>query len=79
MVHLSVGMSKPEVKKILGAPGFASGTGQIEVWRYRLGNEVGGVEEYFVEFTQSTVTRYGRFGDFGTAQDPGLRLKLDTQ
>jgi len=77
---VSLGMSKDQVIGILGSPRSSAGSAGVEVLRYALiskVNDVVGHEEYyFVALKNGQVQSYGRWGDFGSAQDPTLNLNI---
>ena len=80
MNQLSLGMTKDQVINILGSPRSSAGSAGVEVLRYALiskVNDVVGHEEYyFVALKNGQVQSYGRWGDFGSAQDPTLNLNI---
>jgi hypothetical protein len=80
MNQVSLGMTKDQVIGILGSPRSSAGSAGVEVLRYTLiskVNDVVGHEEYyFVALKNGQVQSYGKWGDFGSAQDPTLNLNI---
>jgi hypothetical protein len=74
---ISLGMTKPEVIKILGNPHTTSAKGQTEYLTYNLENEgMGGKREFFVRLINGNVDAFGRSGDFDTTSRTKEKLEL---
>lgn len=85
MNGLSIGMTKPEVISVMGSPSSTAAPGNgMELLRYRLSPTDdhafrGITEEYFVKLVNGKVDSYGKMGDFNSARDPTLNLKIQNK
>jgi hypothetical protein len=83
MTRLSLGMTKPEVIRILGKPVSSSATDGVEYLNYRL-SETGNdrtwdvTKPYFVQLKDGKVTAWGRHGDFDTVSSPEIRIRTES-
>ena len=72
MNRLNLGMSKPEVIKIMGLPHTTKAKGAQEVLVYYFG-----YKEYWLVFEYGNLIQYGQSGDFGSALPPTQRIEWE--
>ncbi len=76
--RVSVGMSKEQVIAAMGRPDSVAAPGNgSEYLRYTLEEHTGELAPYFVKLVNGRVAAYGRVGDFGSAQNPGVDLNVN--
>lgn len=71
--HVSLGMDKPTVMKLLGEPYSTKARGGVEVLAYQV-DEFSHIEEYWVVLEQGRVTQYGRANELSM---PTQRIDLN--
>ena len=83
MNRISVGMTKADVIAAMGDPDSTAAPGAgVEYMRYSLTESSieaynGITAPYFVELVNGRVAAYGRVGDFGSAQNPGVNVNMN--
>lgn len=76
---ISLGMTKPEVLKVMGNPVSVSAHGDTEYLNYRL-KETDAYDfrwPYFVRLVNGKVDAYGRTGDFNTTKNNTLDINVN--
>ncbi len=83
MNRLSLGMTKQEVISVMGRPNSTASPGQgQEILRYNLSATdddayEGITDEYYVRLINGKVNSYGKMGDFDSAKDPSVNVKIN--
>ena len=76
--RINIGMTKDQVKGILGQPRQTAAKGTSEYWEYAATWELGTPYAwYFVRFINDKVESYGNMGDFDSTQDPTQKIIID--
>lgn len=80
MNRLSVGMTKQEVKSVLGSPKTSSASDGFEYWKFFLADEkqrwvTGGFGDYMVKFKDGKVVAYGKEDEFAPTQNINMKIK----
>jgi outer membrane protein assembly factor BamE (lipoprotein component of BamABCDE complex) len=77
---VEAGMSKAEVKAILGTPKTTSVIDGADLWKYDLATTrqrwvTGGADDYLVKFQDGKVVGYGKEEEFYPAQNVKVEIK----
>ena len=79
--RISVGMTKEQVRAVIGKPDAVSTQGKTEYWNYRETWENLGYTEvrgwWFVRFIDGKVESFGQKGDFDSTKDPTQKIIID--
>jgi len=82
---LSIGMTKQEVIKILGAPSSTAAPGEgVEYLRYKFPEAKRAFvprryTEYFVRLKNGAVDQYGKMGDFDSTKDKTVNINVKAE
>lgn len=80
--HVTLGMTKAEVIRAIGAPDSISAKGNTEYLVYLWGSPkelVGVPKEYFVRLKDGRVDSYGKKGDFDSSKEPTINVNIQKQ
>lgn len=80
MNKISTGMSKEDVRNILGKPKTSSANDGFEYWKYDLSTAkqiwvTGGSDDYMVKFKDGRVVGYGKEDEFAPTQNVNMKIK----
>ena len=77
--RISVGMTKEQVKAVIGKPDAVATQGKTEYWNYKetwdMGVQLRGW--WFVRFIDGKVESFGQRGDFDSTKDPTQKIIID--
>ena len=77
--RISVGMTKEQVRAVIGKPDAVATQGKTEYWNYEetwdLGYQHSGW--WFVRFIDGKVESFGQRGDFDSTKDPTQKIIID--
>ena len=74
--RISLGMTKEQVKAVIGKPDAVSTQGKTEYWNYRE-TAVWPEVMWFVRFIDGKVESFGQKGDFDSTKDPTQKIIID--
>ena len=74
--RISLGMTKEQVKAVIGKPDAFSTQGKTEYWSYRE-TAVWPEVMWFVRFIDGKVESFGQKGDFDSTKDPTQKIIID--
>ena len=74
--RISVGMTKEQVKAVIGKPDAVATQGKTEYWNYRE-TAVWPEVMWFVRFIDGKVESFGQRGDFDSTKDPTQKVIID--
>lgn len=77
MNKLSLGMTKPEVIRVMGTPDSSAAQGGAEYLEYQHLEYIGHYAYFFVRLANGKVDAYGKKGDFDSTKTPVTRVELD--
>jgi hypothetical protein len=76
---VSIGMSKPDVVKVMGSPATTRAQSGSEFLTWKLFDRVGGpYEDYYVKLVGGKVESYGKLGDFDSTKDQVTKVEVQT-
>ena len=77
--RISVGMTKEQVRAVIGKPDAVATQGKTEYWNYKetwdMGVQLRGW--WFVRFIDGKVEAFGQRGDFDSTKDPTNKVIID--
>lgn len=77
MNKLSVGMTKPEVIRVMGSPDSVAAQGGAEYLEYEHLQYIGHYQHFFVRVVNGKVDAYGQKGDFDSVKTPTTKIEID--